>query len=409
LLTPDQSEGLADALDRVGDAIADGSFVFERTDEDVHMAIERGVAELLGEEGARLHAGRSRNDLVVTDLRMWLLDAADSLLGRLDELVRVLIGRAREHASSVMPGSTHNRPAQPVTLGSYMMAHAFAFLRDSERLVQWRARTSVSPLGAGALATSTLGLDPITTAQELGFAETFSNSIDAVSDRDFVVEFLSVAANLGVHVSRLAADLARWSEPALGWARIDDAYATGSSMMPQKRNPDVAELSRGKTGRISGDLVAVVTVLSGLPLGYHRDLQEDKEPVFDAADTLSVVLPALTGCVDTVAFDTDAMREAAMASDLYATDIAEALVASGIPFREAHRRVGELLRALDADGRDVRDMDGSEWEAFGLPYGARSLDPDRSVQARDGHGGPSPDSVLAQAEAAERAIRGRAG
>jgi argininosuccinate lyase len=401
LLTAEEAEALEAALLQVGDRIADGTFEFDPVDEDVHSAIERGVTAKLGDLGAKLHAGRSRNDLVVTDLRLWLLGSLPAIEYDVVRLVRALVVHAREHAETVMPGTTHARLAQPVTLGHHLLAHAWALLRDLDRFRGWRGRASRSPLGAGALGTSTLGLDPGPTATELGFDDRFENSIDAVSDRDFAQEFLAVAAILGTHLSRLAADLARWSDEAYGWAEMDEAYSTGSSMMPQKRNPDVAELVRAKAGRLLGDLTALAATLQGLPLGYHRDLQEDKEPLFDAVDTLALVVPALAGCVETARFHPGSMRAAAMAGGLYATDVAETLVAGGVPFREAHRRVGELLGRLDAEGRTLHDLTEEEWAVLGLPGGASLLDPDRSVRARVVLGGPSPASVRAQAEALE--------
>lgn len=399
LLSNGDAEALETALRAVGSEIAAGSFEFHPADEDVHSAVERGVTERLGDLGARLHAGRSRNDLVVADFRLWVLQAARGIGESGALLASALVECAREHAETIMPGTTHARPAQPVTLGHHLLAHAWGLLRDLERLEEWERRTSVSPLGAGALATSTLALDPSATAERLGFARAFSNSIDAVSDRDFALEFLSVAAILGMHLSRLAADLARWSDEALGWAELDEAYSTGSSMMPQKRNPDTAELVRAKGLRPAAGFAYLAGVLSGLPLGYHRDLQEDKEPVFDAADTLEACLPALTGAVESVRFDTAAMRRAAEAEGLYATDLAESLVLAGVPFREAHGRVGGLLKRLEAEGRSLADLSAPDWEAFGLPGGADLLDPARAVAARKGAGGPSPESVRQQAEA----------
>lgn len=406
LLTAGEAEALAAALAEVGREIAEGRFAFHPADEDVHSAIERGVTERLGELGAKLHAARSRNDLVMTDLRLWMLEAEARLREGLERLVRALLGHARTHAGTVMPGTTHGRLAQPVTLGHALLAHGWALARDLDRLRDWRARASVSPLGAGALATSTLGLDPVPVAAELGFDAVFPNSLDAVSDRDVVQELLAALAIAATHLSRLAADLVRWSDEALGWASLADAYSTGSSMMPQKRNPDVAELARGKAGRVLGDLVAVSTALHGLPLGYHRDLQEDKEPVFDAVDTVAAVLAALAGCVETIRFHPEAMRRAAEAPALYATDVAEALVAAGTPFREAHRRVGELLKRLEADGRTLADLTDAEWAELGVPGGAALLDPDRAVRARGGPGGPAPERVLEQADALERLLGG---
>jgi argininosuccinate lyase len=399
VLGGDEVERLADALRDVGDAIAAGTFVFSPADEDIHSAIERGVTELVGDLGARLHAGRSRNDLVMTDVRLWLLDTDMAIDAASRSLIEALLAHAAAHAGSVVPGTTHLRNAQPVTLGHHLLAHAWALARDVERFAEHRERASVSPLGAGALATSTLGLDPTATAERLGFAAAFANSIDAVSDRDVVQEFLAAASIAATHVSRLAADVVRFTDPSLGWARLDERYATGSSMMPQKRNPDVAELARAKTGRVLGDLVAVTTALHGLPLGYQRDLQEDKEALFDAADTLLATVPAIAGCVATLRFDVDAMAAAARDGELYATDLAEALVRRGVPFREAHRRVGELLRRLETGSGHLNALSPADWAAFGLPDGAELLDAHRAVRSRTTPGGPSPESVTAQIDA----------
>ncbi len=408
LLEAADADALASALTAVGVEIAEGTLAFDGADEDVHSAVERAVTERLGSLGERLHAGRSRNDLVVTDLRLWLLAASERIEEDLAALIAVLIDHAREHDATVMPGLTHARFAQPVTLGHHLLAHAWAFDRDRERLTQWADRASTSALGAGAIATSTFGLDPVATARRLGLLRAFENSIDAVSDRDFVQEFSAVAAIVGTHVSRLAADLARWTDESLAWADFDDAYATGSSMMPQKRNPDTAELARGKAARIAARFGQLTALLQGLPLGYHRDLQEDKEPAFDAADTLELVLPALTGAVRTLAIHPQAMRAACDAEGLYATDLAEALVRSGMPFREAHRRTGALLRELEERGSRLRDLTAQEWAAFGVPGGGALLDADRSVASRTIAGGPSTSSVRAQADALSARLGARA-
>jgi argininosuccinate lyase len=392
---------LTRALEDVGRDIARGGVRPNDADEDIHSVVERAVTERLGDVGARLHAGRSRNDLVATDLRLWLMDAAGDIQSDTSALMRVLVRRAREHAETVMPGTTHARPAQPVTLGHHLLAHAWAFARDVDRLDDWAGRTSTSPLGAGAIAGSTLGLNAAVTAERLGFQRAFQNSIDAVGDRDFVQEFLATGTILSTHTSRLSADLARWSDPALGWAELDETFTTGSSMMPHKRNPDAVELSRAKAARVAADFAAVTSMLHGLPLGYHRDLQEDKEPAFDAADTLRLVLAVLTGTVRTVVFDVAAMRRACMDEGLYATDIAEALVRNGVPFREAHRRTGELLKGLAADGRSLRELTADEWREFGVLDGGSLLEPDAAVRARGGPGGPSPGSVRSQADALE--------
>jgi argininosuccinate lyase len=407
LLSREEAADLEGALLEVGLDISGGTLVFEDADEDIHSVVERAVTERLGDLGARLHAGRSRNDLVVTDLRLWLLEASNRVGAAVSRLAGSLVGRAREHAATVMPGTTHGRNAQPVTLGHHLLAHAWALHRDLERLEAWAERSATSPLGAGALATSTLGVDPAAEAHELGFRRAFENSIDAVSDRDFVLEFLAVAGILAAHVGRLAADVARWTDPVLGWAELDDAYATGSSMMPQKRNPDTAELARAKVTRVSGAFAHLAAVIGPLPLGYHRDLQEDKEPAFDAVDTLELVLPALTGALETLRFNPPAMRAALSDEGLYATDLAEALVADGVPFREAHRRTGELIKASEEAGTRLRDLSPERWRAFGLPDGPSLLNADHAVAARKAPGGPSPASVLSQADTLEKTLAGR--
>jgi argininosuccinate lyase len=404
LLDAQEAGRLVETLRDICAEIAAGTFGFDAADEDVHSAIERGVTERLGDLGAKLHAGRSRNDLVMTDLRLWLLDAHRRVEGGVVRLVRGLVGHARRHADTVMPGTTHGRLAQPVTLGHHLLAHAWALARDLDRFADWRRRASESPLGAGALAGSTLHLDVARTAERLGFERPFANSIDAVSDRDVVQEFLAAAAICATHVSRLAADVVRMSDETLGWASLDEAYSTGSSMMPQKRNPDVAELARAKAGRVLGDLVTLSTVLHALPLGYHRDLQEDKEAAFDAADTLVTTLAAVAGCVETMTFRPEAMRDAARSDGLFATDLAEALARTGVPFRQAHRRVGELLRRLETEDRSFNALSPDDWADLGLPDGAELLDASRAVRARATPGGPSPESVLRQADALERRL-----
>jgi argininosuccinate lyase len=406
LLTDPEADRLVTAIDEVGHEISDGTFSFDDADEDVHSAIERGVTDRLGDLGARLHAGRSRNDLVMTDLRLWLLDAHARIRDLAAGLIAVLLAHARAHADSAMPGTTHGRFAQPVTLGHHLLAHAWPLVRDLERFDQWARRAAVSPLGAGALATSTLGLDPATTAHDLGFSRSFENSIDAVGDRDVVLEFLATASICSVHLSRLAADLIRWTDPALGWAELADEDATGSSMMPQKRNPDPAELARAKPARIAAGFAGLCAVLQGLPLGYHRDLQEDKEPAFDAADTLETVLAALVGMVERTRFDVAAMRRASSDPGLFATDVAEGLVRAGMPFREAHRKTGDLVRRLEGEGRSLTDLTTPEWTTFGLPEGSLLLDRDRAIAARSVPGGPSAASVRRQEVAIERVLSG---
>ncbi len=396
LLTDEEAAMLVDALGQVRDAMIAGTFAFDPADEDIHSAVERGVTDLLGDVGAKLHAGRSRNDLVATDVRLRLIDLVATAVAEVRAVARALVAQARDHVTDPMPGSTHVRPAQPITVGHHLSAHAWALARDLDRFADWRRRANVSPLGAGALATSTLGLDPVATATRLGFDRAFDNSLDAVSDRDVLQEAVAAASISATHLSRLAADLLRWTDPALGWAELDEAYSTGSSMMPQKRNPDTAELVRGKAARVAGDFVTLAAMLQGLPLGYQRDLQEDKEPAFDALETLATVARALAGAVATLRIDAAAMRAACADPGLYATDVAEALVRTGVPFRESHRRTGELLKTLADDARTLADLDDPGWRRFGVPDGAALLDADRSIAARTAPGGPSRASVEAQ-------------
>ena len=399
LLEGEEGDRLAKELEVLRGEAADGSFPFSPADEDVHVAVERVLTDRLGDLGAKVHAGRSRNDLVATDLRLWTKDASGELAGLTRSLVGALSARAQEHTRTLLPGYTHLQRAQPVTLAHHLLAHAFALLRDAERLDRARAAADVSPLGAGALAGSTLGIDPAETARSLGFGSAFENSIDAVASRDFAVEFLAACLSTALDVSRLAEELVLWASEEFGFVRVDDRYATGSSMMPQKRNPDVAELARAKAGRVLGDLVALAAVLKGLPLAYDRDMQEDKEAVFDARDALAATLPALTGMIETLMFDTDRMREACEGGFVTATDLAEALVARGVPFREAHARVGGIVSALEAEGRTLTDVAPQEWPALDAalePDVATWLRAETSVARHGTPGGPGLESVDGQ-------------
>jgi argininosuccinate lyase len=344
LLSSDEGSVLLAALDRVEVEIGDGSFVFRPGDEDVHTAVERRVTEIAGDVGARLHTGRSRNDQVATDLRLFarreLAGIARSVLG----LEEVLLDRAESAGDAYLPGYTHLQRAQPVLLAHHLLAHAWALSRDVDRLLATRHRLDVSPLGAGALAGSSLPLDPDATAADLGFASRFENSLDVVSDRDFVAEALFDLALLGIHLSRMGEEMVLWSSEEWGFATLADAYATGSSMLPQKKNPDIAELARAKAGRLIGDLTGLLATLKGLPLAYNRDLQEDKEPLFDALDQLRGGLAAMAGVYATVDFDLERMRRAADSPSAAAVDLAEWLVERGTPFRQAHALVGALVR-----------------------------------------------------------------
>jgi argininosuccinate lyase len=344
ILTSEEAAVVVTALDRVGDELASGKFVFAAGDEDVHTAIERRVTEIAGAAGAKLHTGRSRNDQVATALRLYVKREVLEIVRRVLALQQVLFDRAREAGDAYLPGYTHLQRAQPVLLSHHLLAHAWALVRDVDRLLDARERLDVSPLGAGALAGSSLPLDPEWVADELGFARRFENSIDAVSDRDFVAEVLFALALLGVHLSRLGEEITLWSTEEFGFLRLADAFSTGSSMLPQKKNPDIAELVRGKSGRLIGHLTGLLTTLKGLPLAYNRDLQEDKEPLFDALDQVGLALPALTGLLATAEFRVERMQAAADAPEAAAVDLAEWLVERGMPFREAHGVVGGIVR-----------------------------------------------------------------
>jgi argininosuccinate lyase len=399
LLDEDEATEVLQALDRVGDELASGELAFEPTDEDIHTAVERRVTELAGPAGAKLHTGRSRNDQVATDLRLYTRRALTDVAGRVLDLQQVLLDRATASLEDpegpvYLPGYTHLQRAQPVTLAHHLLAHGWALARDVDRLLDCRARADVSPLGAGALAGSSLPLDPDATAADLGFAHRFENSLDAVSDRDFVAEALFALALLGVHLSRIGEEVVLWSSDELGFIRLDDAYATGSSMLPQKKNPDIAELARGRAGRLIGHLTGLLVTLKGLPLAYNRDLQEDKEPLFDAVDQTSLALTALGGLLATMEVRADRMRAAADSPYAAATDLAEVLVERGIPFRDAHAVVGALVRqSLEGDG-SLADLVAAHPDLG--PADAELLRPGVSVRRRTTPGGAGPDAVAVQ-------------
>ncbi len=344
LLSADEVAELLGALDRVEAELDEGTFTFAPGDEDIHTAVERRVTELTGDVGAKLHTGRSRNDQVATDLRLYAKRELRAIALELIALQEVLLQRAKEAGETYLPGYTHLQRAQPVLLSHHLLAHGWALARDVDRLIATIDRLDVSPLGAGALAGSSLPLDPDGVAEALGFAARFENSMDAVSDRDFVAEGLFDLALIGVHLSRLGEEIVLWSTEEFGFAVLDDAYATGSSMLPQKKNPDVAELARGKSGRLIGNLTGLLVTLKGLPLSYNRDLQEDKEPLFDSVRQTVLALAALTGLMETIGFDASRMQSAADDSAVAAVDLAEWLVQQGMPFRQAHEVVGGLVR-----------------------------------------------------------------
>jgi argininosuccinate lyase len=401
LLTAAELSRMLAALDELGRACRTGAFRPSAEDEDVHTALERGLLERVGQLGGKLRAGRSRNDQIATDLRLYLRDQVRTITARLTELELALIGQAERHADTPAPGMTHLQHAQPVLLAHQLLAHVQAFARDASRMRDWDVRAAVSPLGSGALAGSSLPLDPDAVAAELGFTSAAENSMDAVSDRDFAAEFCFIAALLGVHLSRLGEEIVLWSSLEFGWIEIDDAYATGSSIMPQKKNPDVAELARGKAGRLIGNLTGLLVMLKGLPLTYDKDLQEDKEPVFDAVDTLLTVLPAMAGLISTVRFHTERLAATAAAGHALATDLAELLVRRGAPFRAAHEIVGHLVvwcQVHDCELGDVSDEDLAKISSLLTPDIRAVLTVPGAIAARASRGGTAPARVAEQRE-----------
>lgn len=403
LLTDDQRDGLLAGLDSLGEDIADGSFLPIVTDEDVHGALERGLIDRVGADlGGRLRAGRSRNDQVATLFRMWLRDAMRRVASAALEVVSALAGQAAAHPTAIMPGKTHLQAAQPVLLAHHLLAHAHPLLRDVDRIIDFDKRTAVSPYGSGALAGSSLGLDPDAIAEELGFEAAADNSIDATAARDFAAEGAFVAAMIGVDLSRLAEDIILWSTTEFGYATLHDSWSTGSSIMPQKKNPDIAELARGKSGRLIGNLAGLLATLKAQPLAYNRDLQEDKEPVFDSVAQLELVLPAMAGLVATLQFDTDRMAELAPAGFTLATDIAEWLVRRGVPFRVAHETAGAAVRAAEARGVGLDELGDDELVGISedlTPEVREVLRVTGSVSSRDARGGTAPTQVAKQLEA----------
>ena len=402
ILTDVERDDVLAALDAVQSELAAGTFEFEASDEDIHTVVERRVTELAGPAGAKLHTGRSRNDQVATDLRLFTKRELAGIATRIVTLQETLLDRARTAGDAYLPGYTHLQRAQPVLLAHHLLAHGWALARDLDRLGSTIERLDVSPLGAGALAGSSLPLDPAGTAADLGFARVFENSLDAVSDRDFVAESLFDLALIGVHLSRLAEEIILWSTDEFGFLRLDDAYSTGSSMLPQKKNPDIAELTRGKTGRLIGNLTGLLAMLKGLPLAYNRDLQEDKEPLFDSLDTIALALAAMTGLLASSTFNLDAMAAAADAPTSAATDLAEHLVSGGVPFRDAHAIVGALVRRSLDEGIALRELVAASPELG--PDALSLLDQGIAVRRRTTPGGAGPAAVAPQLAAFEQLV-----
>ncbi len=412
LLTDGELAGMLDGLERLERDVVDGTFVPVPADEDVHTALERGLVERVGTDlGGRLRAGRSRNDQIATLIRRYLREEARLLAAEVLDVIDALVGQARVHLGVAMPGRTHLQHAQPVLLSHHLLAHCWALSRDVARLRDWDVRAARSPYGAGALAGSSLGLDPTAVAAELGFDGPTENSIDATAARDVVAEFSFVTAMLAVDLSRIAEEVILWATKEFSFVTLDDAFSTGSSIMPQKKNPDVAELARGKAGRLIGDHAGLLATLKGLPLAYNRDLQEDKEPVFDAVDTLHLLLPAMRGMLATLVFDTDRLESLAPQGFSLATDVAEWLVRRRVPFRVAHEVAGACVRECERRGIELADLSDADLAALSpalTPEVREVLTVAGSIASRSGAGGTARERVVDQLAALGGVVEGHA-
>ncbi len=411
IITSEDADAIVAGLGEIRGEIESGSFPWRPELEDIHMNIERRLHEKIGAAAGRLHTARSRNDQVATDMRLYVMAAIDEVLGEIHGLRRALVGQAKANATVVMPGYTHLQRAQPVYFAHHALAYFEMLGRDAERFGQARSRADVMPLGSGALAGVPYPIDRESVAAELGFSAISANSMDAVSDRDFLVDFHAAAATCAVHMSRMGEELVLWTSDEFAFVRLPDEYTTGSSMMPQKRNPDFAELARGKTGRVVGNLVSLLTVLKGLPLTYNRDLQEDKEGFFDTLDTLLGTLRVMTGMYESLTLDEARLRRAAEASHVLATDIADYLVASGMPFREAHGVSARLSIHASDTGRTLSDLTMEDYRQFSGLFAEDVLEitVDSSIETRDVPGGAASKQVLRAIEAAERALEAETG
>ncbi|MHA7177163.1 argininosuccinate lyase [Arthrobacter sp. Sr24] len=405
LLDAAELEGMLAALDQLEADVKSGAYGPSESDEDVHGSLERGLIERAGTAlGGKLRAGRSRNDQVATLGRMYLREHARIIAAGVLSVIDALVDQAKAHHGVAMPGRTHLQHAQPILLSHHLLAHAWALLRDVQRLVDWDKRAAVSPYGSGALAGSSLGLDPNAVAADLGFDSAVWNSIDGTASRDVFAEFAWVAAMIGVDLSRVSEEVILWATKEFSFVTLHDSYSTGSSIMPQKKNPDVAELARGKAGRLIGDLTGLLATLKGLPLAYNRDLQEDKEPVFDAADTLELLLPAVSGMMATLVFNTERMEALAPQGFALATDIAEWLVRQGVPFRDAHELSGAAVKVAESRGVELWDLTDAEYASISehlTPEVRTVLSTQGSLKSRNAQGGTAPSAVLAQLAALE--------
>lgn len=409
-LTQSELDVLEGSIQALMAKVLDGSFGPKPDEEDVHAALERGLIELAGAEIAgKIRAGRSRNDQIATLIRSFLLDAASEIEKLLHGYIGALISQATKHRGVAMPGRTHFQHAQPVLLSHHLLAHAWPMVRNLERLADWRKRANLSPYGSGALAGNTLGLDPNLVARELGFAGVTQNSMDATASRDVVAEFSFITAMMAVDLSRFAEEIIAWSTFEFGYVKLDDAFSTGSSIMPQKKNPDIAELARGKAGRLIGNHAGLLATLKALPLSYNRDLQEDKEPVFDSVDNLLLVLPAFTGMVATLVFNTERLQALAPEGYSLATDVAEWLVKQGIPFRDAHEITGELVKFCEQHGIQLDEATDAQLAAISkhlTPEVKKVIDVQSAISSRNGAGGTSHDQVDNQIATLKRFLAG---
>ena len=410
VITPQEAQILVDGLDAVKKEIEDGSFVWKPALEDVHMNIEARLTEIVGDTGKKLHTGRSRNDQVGLTFRLFVNDRLAAWQKAAEHLVATLVLRADGHQADILPGCTHLQPAQPVSLAHHLLAYAWMFARDVDRLDDVRKRVRISPLGCAALAGTTYPLDPQSVAQEVGFERIYGNSMDGVSDRDFVLESLFAASCIMAHLSRLCEEIILWANPSFGFVSLSDGYSTGSSIMPQKKNPDVAELMRGKTGRVYGALMAMLTVVKGLPLTYNRDLQEDKEGFLDTDRTVESSLALMAGMLDETTFRTDRMRAACARGFLNATELADYLVGKGLPFREAHHVTGHAVALAEKEGKGLEDLSLEQLRALDARIGEdvyAVLDYDAAVRRRETPAGTGPRSVARQLEQLRQWLKDR--
>jgi len=405
ILSGKELAAIGAGLEKLRALVGSGTADFTTGEEDIHSWVENRLRELVGEPADKLHTGRSRNDQVALDVRLWLREEIGATLERIRALAAALIGLAERHADAIAPGHTHFQPAQPVLLAHHLLAYVEMLLRDAARFRDTLGRTAVLTTGSGALAGTSIPLDRRAMARDLGLSAITANSLDAVSDRDFVAEFVFCAALTMTHLSRFAEELIIWSHPSFGWAEIGDEYCTGSSLMPQKKNPDMAELVRGKTGRVTGHLVALLTLLKGLPLAYNRDLQEDKEALFDAADTLRGSLEVMAGVVASLTFRTERLAAAAALGFSAATDLAEYLALAGVPFRQAHHVVGRIVRSCIERGKDLPELTLADLQEFSPRFGPdalRILTAEASVRRKRGPGSTAPAEVRKALRAARR-------